>query len=104
MNWLIPCRKCKSASAFISSGVARNAGECSHVHVSDEMTRFPKRCPAEAAHRVSENCRHIDMVALPSPSGRSSYRLLESVTGGNPYVCDRSNVLCWVAHSCSGLR
>ena len=72
MSWLMPCRKWRSASAFMSSGVARNAGECSQVQVSDEMTLLPKRCPAEEAQRVSENSRHILMVALPSPSGRSA--------------------------------
>ena len=38
MIWFTPIRKCKSASAFISSGVARNTGECSQVNVSEEDT------------------------------------------------------------------
>src|ERR1035437_1465536 len=38
MSWLTPCRKCRSASAFISSGVARNTGEWSQVQVSVEVT------------------------------------------------------------------
>src|ERR1700733_2250599 len=71
-NWLMPCKKCKSASAFKSRGVARNAGECNHVQVSDEITGRSKRCPADAAHRVSENSRHISNEAFPSPSGRSA--------------------------------
>jgi len=83
-SWLMPCRKCRSASAFMSSGVARNAGEWSQVQVSDEMTCRWKRCPAEAAQRVSENSLHMLYVALPSPSIKSARRLLKSVTGGNP--------------------
>src|ERR1700683_645183 len=83
-NWLMPCKKCRSASAFRSKGVARNAGECNHVQVSDEITGLPNRCPADEAQRRSENSRHIINCPLPSPSGRSAYRLLESVTGGYP--------------------
>ena len=37
--------------------------------VSDEMIGMLNRCPADAAQRVSENCSHINRVALPSPSG-----------------------------------
>src|SRR5213594_239695 len=43
MSWLIPERKCWSASALMSSGVARKAGEWSQVHVSDVVTGLPKR-------------------------------------------------------------
>ena len=35
----MPCRKCRSASAFMSSGVARKAGECSQVQVSGRDDR-----------------------------------------------------------------
>ena len=68
MSWLIPERKCWSASAFTSSGVARKAGECSHVHVSDVVTGLPKRCEAEDAHREDVSVRKFQ----PSPSMRSA--------------------------------
>jgi hypothetical protein len=42
----------------MSSGVARNAGECNHVHVSAEVTFLPYKWLAELAHRVNENARH----------------------------------------------
>src|ERR1039458_7216928 len=89
-----------SASAFMSSGVARNTGEWSHVQVSLELTGFPYRWLADVAHRVVENRLHC----APSPSGRSARRWLESVTGGIPYVCDRNFVPCALAHAVSGFR
>src|SRR5437870_5554002 len=49
MSWLIPERKCWSASALTSSGVDRTAGEWSQVQVSDVVTGLPKRWEAEAA-------------------------------------------------------
>ena len=69
-----------SASAFMSSGVARKTGEWSQVQVSEEVTGRPYRWLAEAAQRVAEKARHCE----PSPSGRSTSALLESVTGGMP--------------------
>src|ERR1039458_3647564 len=89
-----------SASAFTSSGVARNTGECSHVHVSLELTGFPYKWLALVAHRVVEKRRHF----VPSPSGRSARCWLESVTGGIPYVCDRNFVPCALAQAVSGFR
>src|ERR1035437_8569933 len=89
-----------SASAFMSSGVARNTGECSQVHVSLELTGFPDKWLADDAHRVVENRLHC----APSPSGRSTRRWLESVTGGIPYVCDRNFVPCALAQAVSGRR
>ena len=60
----MPERKCWSASALRSSGVARNAGECSHVQVSDEVTGFPKRCDADEAQRVADSDRHLEPFAI----------------------------------------
>jgi len=74
----MPERKCRSASAFTSSGVARNAGERSHVHVSDVVTGFPRRCEADAAHREEVRLRKFQ----PSPSIRSACRALASEAGG----------------------
>ena len=56
-------------------------GEWSHVHVSDDVMGRPYTWLAEVAHRVYENgpC-HCE----PSPSGRSTRALLESVTAGVP--------------------
>jgi hypothetical protein len=54
MIWLMPQRKWRSASAFMSSGVARNTGEWSQVKVSEEVTGRPSRWLAEAAQRVAE--------------------------------------------------
>ena len=50
----MPWRKCRSASAFMSSGVARKTGECSHVQVSDEVIGRPSRWLADAAQRAEE--------------------------------------------------
>ena len=66
MSWLIPERKCWSASALTSSGVARNAGEWSQVQVSDVVTGLPKRCAAEDAQRDEVKVRKFQ----PSPSIR----------------------------------
>ncbi len=76
----MPDRKCWSASAFTSSGVARKAGEWSHVHVSDVATGRPKRWEADEAHRAEVSSRYFH----PSPSMRSAWRLLERVAGGSP--------------------
>ena len=76
----MPCKKWMSASAFISSGVARKTGEWSHVHVSDEVTGRPYRWLAEDAQRVVTKRFHAE----PSPSGRSTSALLDRFTGGMP--------------------
>src|ERR1017187_7999291 len=89
-----------SASAFISSGVARNTGECSQVQVSLEVTGLPYKWLADVAQRVVEKRRHC----APSPSGRSARRSLESVTGGIPYVCERNFVPCAFAQAVIGRR
>ena len=80
MSWLIPARKCWSASALTSRGVARKAGEWSHVHVSDVVTGRPNRCDADEAHRDEVSSRYFH----PSPSMRSAWRELEIVAGGSP--------------------
>jgi hypothetical protein len=64
----------------MSSGVARKTGECSHVHVSDEVTGRPYRWLAEDAQRVAEKRLHAEF----SPSGKSTSALLERFTGGMP--------------------
>ena len=76
----MPERKCWSASAFTSSGVARKAGECSQVQVSDVVTGLPSRCEADAAQRDAVSVRKCQ----PSPSTRSAWRALASVAGGTP--------------------
>ena len=53
MIWLTPWRKYVSASAFTSSGVARNTGECSHVNASALVTGTPIRWLADDAQRVA---------------------------------------------------
>ena len=49
-----------SASAFMSSGVARNTGECSQVQVSLDVTSRPQRWLAEVAQRVLENVSTLE--------------------------------------------
>src|SRR6266568_3408121 len=70
MSWLIPERKCWSASALTSRGVARKAGECSQVQVSDVVTGLPKRWEAEEAQRDEVRVRKFQ----PSPSIKSAKR------------------------------
>ena len=70
MSCVIPCRKWRSASAFTSSGVARNAGECSQVQVSLLATGLSNRWLADDAQRVAVSSRQW----WPSPSGRSAAR------------------------------
>jgi len=80
MSWLMPCRKCRSASAFTSRGVALNDGECSQVHVSDETTGLSNRWPMERRPARRGQRRP----AGPLASGKSTPALLEIVAGGMP--------------------
>src|SRR2546426_7153934 len=77
----------------MSSGVARKAGEWSHVQVSAEVTFLPKRWFADEAQRAGEKLRHC----APSPSGRSTKALLESVTAGGAYVLGGEKDFCFAA-------
>src|SRR2546429_9250282 len=74
----------------MSSGVARKAGEWSHVQVSAEVTFLPKRWFADEAQRAGEKLRHC----APSPSGRSTKALLESVTAGEAHVWGGEKGFC----------
>ena len=58
---------------------------------ADPGYRLPIRVITERAWH-SLFARHMFIVAFPSPSGRSTSRLLDRVTGGYPYVCDRNCV------------
>jgi hypothetical protein len=80
MSWFSPMMKSMSASAFMSSGVARKTGECSQVKVSPEVTLLPKTWLAEVAQRSVEKARHCG----PSPSGRPARFWLEKLTAGSP--------------------
>src|SRR5947208_16316187 len=84
----------------MSRGVARKAGEWSHVQVSAEVTFLPKRWFADEAQRSGEKLRHC----APSPSGRSTKALLESVTSGMPYVWEGESYLCFPTPSRNGVR
>src|SRR5699024_9391392 len=85
ISWLLPRRRCSCASLLRSIGVARNDGECTQVHASEEMTSRPYRCPAEEAQRSCVNSVHPQ----PSPSIRSADRLELIEIGGSPYPCRR---------------
>src|SRR2546430_11279741 len=79
----------------MSSGVARKAGEWSHVQVSAEVTFLPKRWFADEAQRAGEKLRHC----APSPSGRSTKALLESVTAEAGQGLERGDGVCCGAPS-----
>src|SRR5699024_9867826 len=83
------------ASLLRSIGVARNDGECTQVHASEEMTSRPYRCPAEEAQRSCVNSVHPQ----PSPSIRSADRLELIEIGGSPYPCRRNGTPCSRAQS-----
>src|ERR1700733_1820532 len=95
MRRFCPLRKSISASAFMSSGVARKTGEWSQVKDSPEVTLLPKTWLAEVAQRKVENCRQREL----SPSARAASRWLEKLTAGSPYVCERNLVWCAIAQS-----